>query len=105
MPIPWLVETVQDDTGNIVYNADPGVLNSAINSQTAANLKALMRDAARYGTSRKAFRRLRRKRLFKNLSWGPKPAPSMIKWTDLNMTGWQHMPWPRMELEEYALVF
>ena len=25
MPIPWLVETIQDDVGNIVYNADPGV--------------------------------------------------------------------------------
>jgi cell division protein FtsI/penicillin-binding protein 2 len=72
MPIPWLVETIQDDAGNIVYNADPGVLNSAVNSQTAADLKALMQDAVRYGTSRKAFRRLRRKRLFKKFELGAK---------------------------------
>jgi peptidoglycan glycosyltransferase len=55
MPIPWLVETIQDDAGNNVYNADPGVLNSAVSRQTAADLKALMQDAVRYGTSRKAF--------------------------------------------------
>ena len=72
MPIPWLVETIQDDTGNIVYNAHPGVLNSAVSSQTAADLKALMQDAVRYGTSRKAFRRLRRKRLFKKFELGAK---------------------------------
>ena len=72
MPIPWLVETIQDDTGNIVYNADPGVLNSAVSSQTASNLKALMQDAVRYGTSRKAFRRLRRKKLFKKFELGAK---------------------------------
>ena len=72
MPIPWLVETIQDDTGNIVYNADPGVLNSAVSSQTASDLKALMQDAVRYGTSRKAFRRLRRKKLFKKFELGAK---------------------------------
>ena len=72
MPIPWLVETIQDDTGNVVYNADPGVLNSAVSSQTAADLKALMQDAVRYGTSRKAFRRLRRKRVFKKFELGAK---------------------------------
>ena len=72
MPIPWLVETVQDDTGNFVYNANPGVLNSAVSSQTAADLKALMQDAVRYGTSRKAFRRLRRKKLFRKFELGAK---------------------------------
>ena len=72
MPIPWLVETIQDDTGNIVYNASPGVLNSAVSSQTASDLKALMQDAVRYGTSRKAFRRLRRKRVFKKFELGAK---------------------------------
>ena len=72
MPIPWLVDTIQNDGGNIVYNADPGVLNSAVSRQTAADLKALMQDATRYGTSRKAFRRLRRKRLFKKFELGAK---------------------------------
>jgi peptidoglycan glycosyltransferase len=72
MPIPWLVETIQDDMGNIVYNADPGVPYYAVSSQTAADLKALMQDAVRYGTSRKAFRRLRRKRLFKKFELGAK---------------------------------
>jgi cell division protein FtsI/penicillin-binding protein 2 len=72
MPKPWMVEIIQDDTGNIVYNADPGVPNSAVSSQTASDLKALMQDAARYGTSRKAFRRLRRKRLFKKFDLGAK---------------------------------
>jgi cell division protein FtsI/penicillin-binding protein 2 len=72
MPIPWLVETIQNDGGNIVYSADPGILNSAVSAQTAADLKALMHDAARYGTCQKAFRRLRRKRLFKQFELGAK---------------------------------
>ena len=72
MPIPWLVETVEDDGGNVVYNAMPGVMNTAVSSQTAANLKALMQDAVRYGTSRKAFRKLRRKKFFKKFELGAK---------------------------------
>ena len=48
------------------------MLKSAVSSQTAADLKALMQDAVRYGTSRKAFRRLRRKRLFKKFELGAK---------------------------------
>lgn len=72
MPAPWLVETIKDDTGAIVYNAEPGILNSPVSSKTAADLKALMRDAARYGTSRKAFRKLRRKRIFKKIELGAK---------------------------------
>jgi penicillin-binding protein A len=72
IPIPWLVETVRDDAGNTVYNANPGVLNSAVSIQTASDLKSLMQDAARYGTGRKAFRKLRRKRLFKQFELGAK---------------------------------
>ncbi|MGD8290529.1 MAG: penicillin-binding transpeptidase domain-containing protein [Desulfobacterales bacterium] len=72
MPIPWLVDSIQNEAGNVVYNADPGVLNTAVSSQTATDLKALMHDAVRYGTSRKAFRRLRRKRLFKKFELGAK---------------------------------
>ena len=58
--------------GKIVYHAEPGVLNPPVNSKTAADLKVLMRDAARYGTSRKAFRKLRRKRMFKKIELGAK---------------------------------
>ena len=72
MPTPWLVETIQDDMGKIVYNAIPGVLNTPVNSKTAADLMALMQDGVRYGTSRKAFRKLRRKRLFKKFQLGAK---------------------------------
>ncbi len=72
MPAPWLVETIQDDTGKIVYHANPGVLNSPVSSKTAADLKVLMQDAVRYGTSRKALRKLRRKRLFKKFELGAK---------------------------------
>jgi cell division protein FtsI/penicillin-binding protein 2 len=72
MPIPWLVDTVEDERGNIIYNAEPGVMNTAVSSQTAANLKALMQDAVRYGTSRKAFRKLSRKKFFKKFELGGK---------------------------------
>ena len=72
MPVPWLVDTIQDESGRIVYQAEPGVLNAPVSRQTAAGLKALMQDTARYGTSRKAFRKLRRKKLFKEFEFGAK---------------------------------
>jgi len=72
MPTPWLVDTIRDETGKVVYHADPSVLNSPVSSKTAAGLKILMQDAVRYGTSRKAFRRLRRKKVFKKFELGAK---------------------------------
>jgi cell division protein FtsI/penicillin-binding protein 2 len=72
MPIPWLVDTVQDNTGKVHYHAEYKTLSASVNSKTATVLKILMQDAVRYGTGRKAFRSLRRKKRFKNFDLGAK---------------------------------
>ncbi|MBT8331278.1 MAG: hypothetical protein KJP06_03015, partial [Deltaproteobacteria bacterium] len=72
MPAPWLVDTIEDNTGKIFYQASKEILNSAISNKTAAQLKALMQDAVRYGTGRGAFGKLRRKKMFKKFELGAK---------------------------------
>ena len=72
MPIPWLVDTVQDEKDQLLYHADPAVLNRPLSGTAAKDLTVLMEDAARYGTSRSAFRKLRRKKLFKTFDLGAK---------------------------------
>jgi cell division protein FtsI/penicillin-binding protein 2 len=72
MPIPWLVDTIQDETDQVLYHADTVVLNQPLNGKAAADLTALMQSAARSGTSRSTFRKLRRKKIFKDLELGAK---------------------------------
>ncbi|MBT8363531.1 MAG: hypothetical protein KJP23_02420, partial [Deltaproteobacteria bacterium] len=63
MPIPWLVDTIQDETDQVLYHADTVVLNQPLNGKAAEDLTALMQFAARSGTSRSTFRKLRRKKI------------------------------------------
>jgi membrane peptidoglycan carboxypeptidase len=72
MPAPRLVNTIQDKTGGVLYHSDRRTLASPVNNKTATALKALMNDAARYGTARKFYRRLRRKKKFVQFSLGAK---------------------------------
>ena len=72
IPAPWLVDTIQDESDQVLYHANIPVLKQSINGKAAADLKALMKYAARSGTSRKAFRKLRRKKLFKAFEFGAK---------------------------------
>jgi cell division protein FtsI/penicillin-binding protein 2 len=72
MMVPWLVSTITDETRKIAYRAPRGVLISSINRKTAEDLKFLMKYAARYGTTRSAFRKLRRKRPLADLDLGAK---------------------------------
>jgi peptidoglycan glycosyltransferase len=72
MPVPWLVDTVADGKDQVLYHADPGVWRRPVSGDAAKDLTILMEDAARYGTSRSAFRRLRRRRLFQTFEMGAK---------------------------------
>jgi cell division protein FtsI/penicillin-binding protein 2 len=72
MPIPWLVDTIQDETDQVLYHADTVALNQPLNGKAAADLTALMQYAARSGTSRSTFRKLRRKKIFKQFELGAK---------------------------------
>jgi penicillin-binding protein A len=72
MPDPWLVDTVQDGNDQILYHAAPGVWNHSLTGAAAKDLTILMQDAARYGTSRSAFRKLRRRKMFRAFELGAK---------------------------------
>jgi len=72
MVSPWFVSTIADETQKVLYRGRPGKLYSPINSQTAETLKALMQDTVRYGTSRTAFKMLRRKNALKTINLGAK---------------------------------
>jgi peptidoglycan glycosyltransferase len=72
MPIPRLVDAVQDGADKVLYHADPAVWNRPLTGHAAKELTVLMQDAARYGTSRSVFRKLRRKKMFRDFWLGAK---------------------------------
>jgi cell division protein FtsI/penicillin-binding protein 2 len=72
MPNPWLVETIRNETGKVLYSVSRSTLGKPVSKKTASHLKTMMQDAVRYGTVRKAFRSLRRKKAFKKIELGAK---------------------------------
>jgi cell division protein FtsI/penicillin-binding protein 2 len=72
MVSPWLIEHVTNESGECIYKWKPTRLCSPINRRVAKDLKCLMRDTVVYGTCRKSFRPLRRKRAFKKFEFGAK---------------------------------
>jgi cell division protein FtsI/penicillin-binding protein 2 len=72
MPTPWLVDTVQDEKDQVLYHADIGILNRPVAGKAAKDLTALMQYAARSGTSRSVFRKLRRRKFFRTFELGAK---------------------------------
>ena len=69
---PWLIRMISDESGKIIYRAKPSRLTRPIEDKTAKNLMILMEDTVRYGTCHKAFRSMRRKKVFKNIRMGAK---------------------------------
>jgi peptidoglycan glycosyltransferase len=69
---PWLVEKIINESGEILYHKKPAQLTSPISWKTAEEMKVLMKDTVVYGTCRKAFRPLRRKKAFKGIDFGAK---------------------------------
>ena len=72
MPTPRLVESIRNESNKVVYQAPRPAMAAAVSPETARDIKVLMQDAVRYGTSRTAFRKLRRKKRFKNYDLGAK---------------------------------
>ena len=72
MPTPRLVESIRNESNKVVYQAPRPAMAAAVNPETARDIKVLMQDAVRYGTGRTAFRKLRRKKRFKNYDLGAK---------------------------------
>ena len=69
---PWLVENISSESGEILYHRKTAQLTSPISWKTAEDLKVLMKDTVIYGTCRKSFRPLRRKKAFKGVDFGAK---------------------------------
>ena len=69
---PWFVNRVTDAAGDVVYQTRPAALGSPIGKDTAKILRILMEDTVLYGTGRKTFRTLRRKKAFKGIALGAK---------------------------------
>jgi cell division protein FtsI/penicillin-binding protein 2 len=72
MPTPRLVDSIRDEYNKIIYQAPRPAMTATVKQETARDLKVLMQDTVRYGTSRTAFRKLRRKKRFKNFDLGAK---------------------------------
>ena len=69
---PWLIGSILDESGDVLYQGRPSIMTLPISRKTAEDLKVLMRDTVFYGTCRKSFQALRRKKVFKNVELGAK---------------------------------
>jgi len=69
---PWLVSNIKDESDRILYRVRLSGLSSPINEDTAGKLRTLMRDTVMYGTCRKTFRPLVRKKIFRDVELGAK---------------------------------
>jgi len=69
---PWLVKSVSNEKGDVLYQSKPGVLGSPISQQTASDLRVLMKETVTRGTGRKSFRKMLRKKSFRDVKFGAK---------------------------------
>jgi cell division protein FtsI/penicillin-binding protein 2 len=72
MMTPWLVQRISNESGESLYERRPNQLTAPVTRETAEDLKILMRGTVVYGTCRKSFRSLRRKKAFKDVDFGAK---------------------------------
>ena len=72
MMAPWLVKTVTNDAGDVVYEAAPSMLASPIDKKTAGRMMVLMEGTVVEGTCKKAFQPLQRKRELRYVDLGAK---------------------------------
>lgn len=69
---PYIVESLSDTEGNIIYQALPREEAKIMAPASAAELRELMRETIRSGTSRKSFRSVVRRRGFDDVEMGGK---------------------------------
>ncbi|MEK6773382.1 MAG: penicillin-binding transpeptidase domain-containing protein [Bdellovibrionota bacterium] len=72
MVIPYIVESLQNDQGEIVYNGETVDRGQVVNPESATQLKILMSQTVHSGTSRRSFRPLTRDRRFQEIEVGGK---------------------------------
>ncbi|MDP6178974.1 MAG: penicillin-binding transpeptidase domain-containing protein [Desulfatiglandales bacterium] len=69
---PWIVRRIKDESGKVLYRVRESKLARPIEEDTAQKLRTLMEDTVLQGTARKAFRPLRRKKVFRDIALGAK---------------------------------
>ncbi len=69
---PYLIDTLVDESGKAIYQAEPKEVGNVIDSRSAALVRELMRATVKNGTSRKAFRQTLHKRQFEEVEFGGK---------------------------------
>lgn len=69
---PWMIRSVANNEGKVLYQATPSCLASPVTEETARVMRILMEDTVKYGTCRRAFRPMLRKKAFKGVTLGAK---------------------------------
>ena len=69
---PWIISSIRDGSDRILYSARPHSLANPIKSETAKQLRLLMKETVRNGTCRRTFRALLRKKDFQDFELGAK---------------------------------
>lgn len=72
MPAPLLIEKVWNEEGEVLLQAQPRVDRVVLSAEGVEKMKVLMAETIRSGTSRRAFRPVRRDRKLKELELGGK---------------------------------
>jgi cell division protein FtsI/penicillin-binding protein 2 len=69
---PWLVKTLRNDAGEVLYEAAPSVLASPISKKTASKMMVLMEGTVVEGTAKRAFQPLQHKTELRYVDLGAK---------------------------------
>lgn len=69
---PYLVDSLYNSTGDVIYKAQQKQMSVTVSPQTAEELRELMHETVRAGTSRKSFRKVTRYRAFEDVEFGGK---------------------------------
>jgi cell division protein FtsI/penicillin-binding protein 2 len=72
MMTPWLIKTVRNDAGEVLYETTPSVLANPITKKTAGKMMVLMEGTVEEGTAKRAFQPLHRKRELRYVDLGAK---------------------------------
>lgn len=69
---PYIVESVKDGEGNVLYQGKSQRLNEMFSKSTAKKIKEMMRETVRIGSARKAFSKHKRYKAYKGTDFGGK---------------------------------
>jgi len=69
---PWVIKRIYGEGGELLFENRPRQLTTAIDRNTANDLRIMMQETVKSGTCRRSFWRLRKKKCFRNVEMGAK---------------------------------